>query len=599
MKTCKIPVLLSLVLSSMGSLMFFSSLFGQLPGENFTPKRVVNANTAQGRFRHPFAMVMGPNDSLWITERRGYVIRMNRSDGTKTTLLNIRSKVKFSTTVSGGNVTGISQDGVFGIALHPELNQGTGNDFVYLAYCYDSSGQRRTRVVRFQYTQSAFSGNDTLSNETVLLHGIWGSNDHNGGRLVIGDFGTAAVHDYKLMYSVGDRGANQFSNACDSIESQYLPTSAQWAARDIHRYNGKILRMNLDGSVPNDNPYLNGVQTHVWSYGHRNPQGLSFEKDINNTLVPRGRLYESEQGPATSDEVNIIDSGYNYGWPRVAGKRDDVWYKYYQWSSSVSPPCTSFGGECSAVQNNNGLIESSFTHGRYQEPVFDLFPGAPPTVGGVPNTCNWLTYTTIAPSSILYYPYSNRIPGWDNSLLITTLKNSSVYRLRLNAAGTAPLAVTDTVVRYFYDVSALNRYRDIAVASDGISFYLLTDSIGATSGPSAGSDGGLTNRGCVLEFRYVGAVLSQTNPPVPVRQDPSFRVYPNPAESEITVEGLQEVAKPLYYSLVDVSGRKVMQGSSFRSTLRLSLNGIRTGVYVLVLQQAQGGLLYRERVMVK
>lgn len=83
--------------------------------ETFSSKRIVNANTPSGRFRHPFAMVLGPDDSLWVTERRGYVIRVNRINGGKTELLNISHKVKFSTS----GTTGIKQDGMLGIIFHP------------------------------------------------------------------------------------------------------------------------------------------------------------------------------------------------------------------------------------------------------------------------------------------------------------------------------------------------------------------------------------------------------------------------------------------------------------------------------------------------
>jgi len=111
---------------------------------------------------------------------------------------------------------------------------------------------------------------------------------------------------------VGDQGNNQFGNACDSIEAQYSPTTAQLSSGDLRRYAGKILRMNLDGAIPSDNPLINGVRSHVFSYGHRNPQGLAFERDKNNELIANGILYESEQGPATDDEVNIIEGGKNY-----------------------------------------------------------------------------------------------------------------------------------------------------------------------------------------------------------------------------------------------------------------------------------------------
>ncbi|MFZ4058573.1 MAG: PQQ-dependent sugar dehydrogenase, partial [Ferruginibacter sp.] len=147
-------------------------LNAQAPGEVFAAKRVVNATTNAGRFRHPFAMVMGLNDSLWVTERRGFVVRINTNSGAKKELLNISAQVKFTTSGSGSSM-GISQDGMFGIALHPELNTGTGKDFVYLAYCYDSSGFRRVRIVRFTYGKSAVSPyGDTLKNETILLRGI-------------------------------------------------------------------------------------------------------------------------------------------------------------------------------------------------------------------------------------------------------------------------------------------------------------------------------------------------------------------------------------------------------------------------------------------
>ena len=87
-----------------------------------------------------------------------------------------------------------------------------------------------------------------------------------------------------------------------------------------------MLRLNLDGSIPSDNPMIGGVRSHIYSYGHRNPQGLVF--------APDGKLYESEHGPNTDDEVNLIRAGGNYGWPHVAGYRDDQSYAYANWSAS-------------------------------------------------------------------------------------------------------------------------------------------------------------------------------------------------------------------------------------------------------------------------
>ncbi|HEX2298708.1 MAG TPA: PQQ-dependent sugar dehydrogenase, partial [Pseudonocardiaceae bacterium] len=99
------------------------------------------------------------------------------------------------------------------------------------------------------------------------------------GRLLIGP-------DQKLYYAIGDQGNNQFERSCEPIRAQDLPHAAEVAGKDWHNYVGKILRLNLDGSIPGDNPVLAGVRSHVYSYGHRNPQGLVFGPD--------GRLFSAE-----------------------------------------------------------------------------------------------------------------------------------------------------------------------------------------------------------------------------------------------------------------------------------------------------------------
>lgn len=539
--------------------------------ETFTSKALVNAATSAGRFKHPFAMVMGPDDSLWVTERRGYVIRINRFNGGKTTLLDIHNKVEFTTSVSAGKVTGISQDGMFGIALHPELNKGTGNDYVYLAYCYDSSGIRRTKIVRYNYNRSIPS----LSGEVTLLKGIPASTDHNSGRLVIGNFGTALSPDYKLMYTVGDQGANQFANACDTIQSQYTPTSAQMTAGDLTRYCGKILRLNLDGSIPSDNPVFNGVRTHIYTMGHRNPQGLTFEKDASGVLVPNGKLYGSEQGPAVDDEINLIQNGKNYGWPRVAGKMDNNWYRYYSWGANGT--CGSYSGECSSQQTGSSIQETSFSDPNYMDPIFDMYPGTP--IGGT--SCNWLTNPTVAPSSVAYYYFTNKIPGWSNCLLITTLKTSALLRLRLNAAGTGVVTGTDTIM-YFKNSAALNRFRDIVIANDGITFYILTDSVGATSGPSAGTDGGVTDRGSILMYQYTGGILALQTPPARIIPDKSnFKIYPVPTSDMLYVESRRDVAKPLRYQVYDAAGKLLIQDRSMLDKVGINVSNLTKGVYMI------------------
>ena len=99
-----------------------------------------------------------------------------------------------------------------------------------------------------------------------MLDNLPAGNDHISGRLVFG-------RDQKLYLTIGDQGYNQLALYCSPIHAQELPTSADVRAKSFQKYEGKILRVNLDGSVPADNPTLGGVRSHVYSYGHRNAQG--------------------------------------------------------------------------------------------------------------------------------------------------------------------------------------------------------------------------------------------------------------------------------------------------------------------------------------
>lgn len=219
-------------------------------GTEFT-KRVVVDDLAS-----PWEVVWGPDDWLWVTEREGKrVIRIRPNDGM------VQAALELEEVSASG-----SQDGLLGMALHPQLMAGTNEDFVYLAYSYDSASGRRFKIRR--YTYDAASG--TLSAALDLLGDLPASSDHNGGRLRVGP-------DGKLYYTVGDQGANQFDRKCNPNHAQDLPTAAELAAGDFSNYQGKILRLNLDGTVPDDNPELSGVRSHVFSFGHRNPQGLAFD----------------------------------------------------------------------------------------------------------------------------------------------------------------------------------------------------------------------------------------------------------------------------------------------------------------------------------
>ncbi|WP_315824871.1 PQQ-dependent sugar dehydrogenase [Paraflavitalea speifideaquila] len=202
-------------------------------------------------------------------------------------------------------------------------------------------------MVRYTYSGSS------LTAPTIILDNIAASTNHNGCRLVI-------VGD-KLFISTGDAADQPLSQNTGSV-------------------NGKILRLNLDGSIPTDNPIAGNA---LWSLGHRNAQGLVYANNI---------LYSSEHGPDSDDELNIIEKGRNYGWPTVKGLCD--------------------GAEQNFCSSNN-----------VREPIKTWSP-------------------TIAPSGMDYYD-KDLIPQWKNSLLLATLKNSRLVQLKLNEARNAVTESTD------------------------------------------------------------------------------------------------------------------------------------------------------------
>ncbi len=426
---------------------------------------------------NPLEIVYGPDDWLWITERTGKrVVRVNPADGTLAVALALPHAYQRA-----------NQDGVLGLALHPELLQGTGNDYVYLAYVYAGEGgrgqqvNRRVEIVRYSYDAAA----GTLDEPQVLLTNLPGSGDHNSGKLLIGP-------DQKLYYTLGDQGKNQFARACLPILAQVLPSAEEVAAEDWTHYQGKVLRMNLDGSIPADNPTLDGVQSHVFTYGHRNVQGIAMSE--------AGLLYATEHGPKSDDEVNLLQAGHNYGWPHVAGYQDDQAYVYADWSAA--PDCARLQfSDFALPESVPQADESAWHHPDFTPPLLTF--GTVPTgydfrnVACAPN--EWMCWPTIAPTGLTYYAArGGGIPTWGDALLTTALKTGTVYYLPLSADGRT---IEGAPRAYF---ATTNRYRAVAVAPDGRTFYVITDSENWTQGPDGLPTNVLENPGTVLEFVYAG-----------------------------------------------------------------------------------------------
>ncbi|MFC8393190.1 PQQ-dependent sugar dehydrogenase [Streptomyces sp. NPDC057238] len=285
---------------------------------------------------------------MWVTEKSGKkVTRVGPRTGAKSTALDLTEKAVH---------TEGAQDGVLGPALHPDLLKDKGRDYVYVSYTYDSNTSdaevdQRLRIDRYTYD----SRTGTLGEPKNLISGPASGSDHQSARLGYGP-------DGKLYYTIGDQGANQLQHYCEPNRAQRLPTKEEIESKDRIACRGKTLRLNPeDGSIPADDPVLGGVRSHVWAHGFRNSQGLDFGTD--------GTLYNTDQGPRTDDEVNVLTKGANYGWPHVAGHRDDKAYTFSEWSASAPTPCADLTFNDLEVPESVSRQKETDWKGRFTEPV--------------------------------------------------------------------------------------------------------------------------------------------------------------------------------------------------------------------------------------
>ncbi|MBA4438691.1 MAG: PQQ-dependent sugar dehydrogenase [Nitrosopumilaceae archaeon] len=224
----------------------------------------LNSDVIVDGLNNPWEIVFGPNGDIYFTERDGRIWKMSESGVAKV----------IQTFPKSGSVEG----GTLGLALHPNFEE---NNKIYVY-------QTNLELEFYQNKVFSFEVNgDTLSNKQLILDGIPGAPWHDGGRIKFGP-------DQKLYISTGDA------------------INPGWS-QDLSSLAGKILRINSDGTIPDDNPF---DSSPVFSYGHRNPQGLAWSTD--------GLFLSSEHGPSGElgyghDEINLILKGKNYGWPNIVG----------------------------------------------------------------------------------------------------------------------------------------------------------------------------------------------------------------------------------------------------------------------------------------
>jgi hypothetical protein len=292
---------------------------------------------------------------------------------------------------------------------------------------------------------------------------------------------------------------------------------------------------------------------------------------VNGTDI----LYNSEHGPYSDDEINIIQSGRNYGWPQVSGFCDGNYNG------------RTIGGFAVVSEQANCATLNA------KEPLRSLFPSTNPPTGG-----DNMTWPSTGPSGTDFYG-SNAIPGWQNSLLVAQLKNGTVTRFKLSNDGTS--IISDTI-HYF---RGIGRFRDVVVSPDGLKIYVACDSSGSTSGPTGGVTTTPANPGSILEFTYQpqqGArginELIVKNKIVENTIDKSIDVYPNPAKSFIIVYNYQG-GQNRTAELFDLGGRSVKRQALLNMATRLTINNIPNGLYVLRITDGKGKTVRIEKIIIQ
>ncbi|WP_324675434.1 PQQ-dependent sugar dehydrogenase [Hymenobacter sp. GOD-10R] len=279
----------------------------------------------------PWELIWGPDDFIWMTERGGRISRVNPTTGEVLPLITV------------SDVVTSSEGGLLGMVLHPDF---ATSPYVYIVYNYND-GSYKEKLVRYTYSAT---GTGSLSNPLVLLGDIPATSTHAGSRLLI-------LPDRTLLMTTGD--------------AQQRPE-----AQNTTALIGKVLRLNLDGTIPTDNPV---AVNRMYSYGHRNPQGL--------IRAANGKIYSSEHGQDAEDELNLIEPNRNYGWPTVEG-------------------------------NCNLPDEQAFcTANNVRAPLYSWAP-------------------TVGVAGLAYYNHP-AIPEWSNTLLAVALKGGRMTQLPLKANGDA------------------------------------------------------------------------------------------------------------------------------------------------------------------
>lgn len=293
-----------------------------------------------GGLNTPWGITFLSKNKLLVTEREGQILLVDIAKSTKTKLYNNPPVM-----VEG-------QGGLLDVSLSPDFK---ANGWIYFTYVKDIHGEGATVLARAKLKNNKFYN----WQELLITQSASDTSHHFGSRIAFDNKG-------HVFFGIGDRG--------DRPNGQ-----------DLTNHAGTIIRLNLDGSIPKDNPFVNSDASlpEIWSYGHRNPQGLVYDEKTN-------RLWEIEHGPRGGDEINLIVKGANYGWPVIS-------YGKEYWGP---------------------LAVGEGTHRKgMEQPVKVYTP-------------------SIAPGSLIIYT-GDAFPRWKGNLFSGALKLRHINRVTLDANGKA------------------------------------------------------------------------------------------------------------------------------------------------------------------
>lgn len=302
-------------------------------GKTFESEKLTyGVDTIAANLKNPWGIAFLPDGKILVTERAGEVLIFQDDK-----LLSEKIEIP--------DVFAQGQGGLMEIKLHPDYDE---NGWIYLSYAKKGEGGGGTVIARTKIEGNKFAALEELFSAQPLTD----AGVHFGSRIAFDGKGY-------MFFSSGERGTKE-------------------NAQTLSNHLGKIMRLHDDGKVPTDNPFVNteGAKPEIWSYGHRNPQGLVYDSDTET-------LWDHEHGPRGGDELNKVEKGKNYGWPVIT-------YGINYDSTSITDKTEQEGME---------------------QPVTYWVP-------------------SIAPCGMTQVK-GDKYPGWKNSLLIGALSHQHVARVEL------------------------------------------------------------------------------------------------------------------------------------------------------------------------